>query len=254
MNIQIDSVTNFVSTREMTCLAEFFRRDTWNVREALCLLCGIDPRSAKIDWNVPTPDDPCHENSVFVWQYFDYTAGTFASVFCEDGIPVPEYVSDSPLFDRLHGTQERLRSLKRIWDARSNREKERGSYPPTDYVRWAEERAGHIVTWKAWAEEQGYLAPRSPINVMQDDDDLTAKSEKSLLQIIAGLIVISRPPIRVTGHRLSGIKALQHKFESQAGIVLHRETLSRHLREAIALLNSDIRQKLKDTERDTESD
>ena len=91
-------------------LAWWFQLDTWKAREAICLICGIDPRKTKIEWHAATSENLDHQGTLFgpvSWNSFLYedwhscqTAAKQKASKDDKGMPsdevvaVAEYISD----------------------------------------------------------------------------------------------------------------------------------------------------------------
>lgn len=242
--------------RHKECLEHYFKFDTWNIKEALCLLCDIDPRTAKIDWETKTTNDAGYDVTVSLWAYFDFKANEYVSILDDSGIPLPSSRTDSALYLHLAEAEQNLQTLKRMWDARLVWKDGSDRYAPAVFIDWAVTRRRHAVTWLDWAKDQGYFKGEaisgSETNVDSDTGDLPWKTRNLLLQIIAGLIGVRSLDIRTTKSQLRGLKGLLRDFEG-VGIVVDRGKLSECLREAIQMLPFNTQEELKKADADVRS-
>ena len=125
-------------------LGGWFELDTWEEKEAACLICNIDPSTADIKWfgDVQSKSD----NLILISARYlvqDASSSVDRSEIDFKKVMMPF-------------TEMLLRKYWRIYLRATDRPGDFGSATPVEYVTWAESR-GFEVPWLQWAIDQGLL-------------------------------------------------------------------------------------------------
>lgn len=138
-------------------LAWWFQLDTWEPKEAICLMCGIDPRKTKIDWDEVTIELLDHVGTVIrklereTFLYEDWqscqTARSKTSDYDHEGISdeflaIAEYQMD--IEDSLKNVWMRF---SRAVDFETDKN---AASSPESYLNWAKSN-GIDIPWLEWA-------------------------------------------------------------------------------------------------------
>lgn len=163
-------------------LHDWFRLDTWTDKEGICLICGIDPTDARIDWygnpteaglveNVPIIEQAqlLLEDSSFretPREQLNQTEKQITALIVRLGDP--DFTSDqltpsSEVYEKdikLKAAQKHLQQIWSVYSRANDKEIPFGAERPSWYVNWALRRNINIG-WLDWAEHNGYLVKKS---------------------------------------------------------------------------------------------
>ncbi|MBN9425598.1 MAG: hypothetical protein J0H09_03730, partial [Burkholderiales bacterium] len=133
-----DAFTEAEKAQAIETLGEWFRLDTWTVREGLLLLVGIDPlRSGDLNFTpkgVTTGPNPA-------WARITKKPGVLVG---EDNVPRPDGLIMEPM------AMYRLWELMRFWRATSGHSDDWDSRAkPSYFVSWAQSK-GFGPFWADW--------------------------------------------------------------------------------------------------------
>ena len=166
-------------------LHAWFRLDTWTDKEAICLICGIDPTDAKIDWygnskeaglveNVPiiadaqllleassfreTPREQLNQTEKEITALI---VRLFDADFTSDKLTPSSEVYEKDI--KLKAAQKHLQQIWSMYSRADDKGIPFGNERPSWYVNWALRRNINI-DWLGWAENNGYLVKESISN------------------------------------------------------------------------------------------
>ena len=182
-------------------LHKWFRLDTWTDKEAICLICDIDPAGAEIDWfgnpiaaglvqHVPIIKQAqlLSEGSSFYKtpreQLNPVEKEITASII---RLEIPDFSSDqlepsSKVYEKnikLEAAQERLQQIWSIYSRASDKGIGFGKERPSWYVNWALRRDINIG-WLDWAEHNGYLVRESEKTQPDTREPVATRSRKKI--------------------------------------------------------------------------
>ena len=172
-------------------LEKWFELDVWQPKEAMCLICDIDPFMADIDWSDKAsvgPGDnvegPRIKNALLLSKdkSFYYLHSELTAEQIERYGPPWEYHDPKKLSKEdkhlaygrdkdleFADAQEKLIRLWRIFRrAKDAKEIDSSGTDPQWYVQWALKR-GFKIPWLDWAEQHGFLAEDSIAETQADN-------------------------------------------------------------------------------------
>lgn len=166
------------------CLYERFRYDTWYLRDALCLMLGINPNLTQLTWPL-NDNDP--ESYVVINAYVppDGTDWIYRNQSAGNRMPysVPEDEQQNLLYHEYE-----LDDLRRLW--LSNPDNGSGRYSPLTFIDWAIKKRIPIL-WLQWAIDNELFDTESGMSQnsesQREKSELPPKTRTTLLRIIAGL-------------------------------------------------------------------
>jgi len=199
-------------------LEEWFRLDVWRPKEAMCLICDIDPDMADIDWpdndsvgpgfyaDGPTINNALllSKSELFYYLPRHFTAEEKArydsySLPLEDIDPKKLSEEDRHLVeiaDKIFELAVAEDTLKSLWiifgRAKDAKEIDSSGTDPQWYVQWALKR-GFKIPWLDWAEQHGFLAEESITEIQGDNDvpkPLTPSDERREEALIAAKMIL----------------------------------------------------------------
>ena len=181
-------------------LREWLDYDKWDMKEALCLICNIEPNGAKIHWtgfhnydrvriNLPKILNCAllSENDFFYTVPFEDDGNPNFDHYLHP--PLPELHWDGPpdvLLDKKRKLWEAEEKLRFVWNAFHRKSGERdhnffASETPYYFLAWAKENAIDIP-WLLWAEERDLIKrpskPEAETQAVDDAPELITPSDK----------------------------------------------------------------------------
>ncbi|GEM_PF-3200094 len=189
---------------ELSSLKKWFTFDLWETKEALCLVCNIDPSTADISWF------GLNDRSLDEWQPIVHNAqllnkpAGFHLITTGMERNAEEELELSPEAQQKIGelttAQYKLQEICRIYERATDTDFVHfGKGKPTDFIAWALAR-GFDVEWLPWAISGGIV--RKPNLATSSIDTKTAqppqhemnpKLEASYLTVMGALLAIVLP-------------------------------------------------------------
>jgi len=166
------------------CLYDCFAYDTWNLRDALCLILGLNANLIDLSWPL---DDQDPEAYITIKSYLppNETEWVQRPEACGKRVP---FVDSKDTHRSLEHYEYELNNLRRLW--LSNPKHGSGRYAPKVFLEWALQK--HIsVPWLEWAIDNELIVEDELFSqdkiVKSASDVVPAKSWTVVLRIIAGL-------------------------------------------------------------------
>jgi hypothetical protein len=190
---QSNSLT--ISQRQVERLSLYLRFENWSIKDAICLLGGIDPENSDISWPSELPS-----SSAGVTRWTKLRINRYMPFDKHEEVVAPaahlrvkqvEEISNNPLLSELVERESALDTLWRIWVSGG---RTKNKFPPAYFIQWAS-KVGHQVAWLEWAEQKDKL-PAKPSSsssrkeVSNDGllDEFKGKRRASAFRLIAGLL------------------------------------------------------------------
>jgi len=157
-----DNPSRELSESGRRSLEWWFQLETWEPKEAICLICGIDPRMTKIAWDDITIEKLRHNGIIkkgdyetFLYEGWEPCLSAWSEASKDD---------EEAYLDAMSAVAEYQMefedSLKDVWMRFSRAvDFEADGFwgsRPKNYLNWAKSK-GIEIPWFDWAERNGYL-------------------------------------------------------------------------------------------------
>lgn len=169
-------------------LQSYLERETWNPRDALLILSGVDPQAALVDWSYENfmgaeLNQPKIRRAIWFTEPSDLYDYPLAADFEDSPWELKKQIRDARntgrhldaekleselrdveqwakdetsiyLRDMLYLRSEMLQCISRRWQSADHDPELKHS--PEFFVRWAEAR-GFVIEWASWARQHGLI-------------------------------------------------------------------------------------------------
>lgn len=217
-----------------TQLSLYLRFEKWTVKEALSLLCGIDPSKASISW-------PPMEYKVKIRRYIPFNSDEIVEALADHlVVSSAQKIEADPSLRQLYQLESMLYDLWRIWQS-GGRINDR--FPPIYYLEWAN-KVEHEIEWLEWAKNAGKLPTKAVKKISPEVnapsinlDEFKGKRRGSAFRLIAALLK-NAYKFDVEGPKYGAMGAL-YKSLYFSGTEMDEDTLRSLIKEAAAVVQSD---------------
>lgn len=226
-----------VSDKEKASMSTFLQCDKWTVKEAMCLLCRIDPHFSDINWSDQRNSGNPNVTTATIKSYQPFQEDQ--PIFAMPDVSDTRYDSDKTVNDKqikLKDAESALFNLRKIWDSGLHSKE---GYTPEYFIDWAIEK-DHDIGWLEWALKsarythplnRGTAKDKKSNNI--DSDQLAPKSKTTALKIIGGLLM-STYGMDIHG-RLTSLGEVIKDLD-RVGVVINEQTLRTWAKEAARII------------------